>query len=430
MLITTDAVGGVWTYALTLARGLVARGAPVVLAVVGPPASAAQVQAADGIRVVQTGLPLDWMAPDLGALEHTAQRLAALAALVGAGSVHLHAPALVGSAVWPVPVVAVTHSCVATWWDAVRGGPPPPDLAWRIAATAAGLRGAACVIAPTLAHAAATTALYGRLRIAVVHNGSDAVPHTEAYSSRSALAASVDRQGVRAVPVDTPGAGGPGRTAGARPNEGENASLATNSRPPLRIDPVEARGPKAGSLNTVSANDAGYEPGAVREPVVLTAGRLWDEGKGVAWLDRAVPGLGMPVQAAGPVQGPSGGMAAFPNLTLLGTLDTASMAQAYADASVYASMAIYEPFGLAVLEAAQAGCALVLRDIPSARELWDGAAVFVADEAGLVPALRSALLYSPALGARARERAARYTTGAMVDGTLALHRALHRALAG
>ena len=163
---------------------------------------------------------------------------------------------------------------------------------------------------------------------------------------------------------------------------------------------------------------------------MLTAGRLWDEGKGVAWLDRAVPGLGMPVQAAGPVQGPSGGMAAFPNLTLLGTLDTASMAQASADASVYASMAIYEPFGLAVLEAAQAGCALVLRDIPSARELWDGAAVFVADEAGLVPALRSALLYSPALGARARERAARYTTGAMVDGTLALHRALHRALAG
>ena len=40
--------------------------------------------------------------------------------------------------------------------------------------------------------------------------------------------------------------------------------------------------------------------------------------------------------------------------------------------------ALYEPFGLAVLEAAQAGCALVLSDIPTFRELWDGAALFVA----------------------------------------------------
>jgi hypothetical protein len=35
-----------------------------------------------------------------------------------------------------------------------------------------------------------------------------------------------------------------------------------------------------------------------------------------------------------------------------------------------------EPFGLAVLEAAQAGCPLVLSDLPGFRELWDGAALF------------------------------------------------------
>ncbi len=37
----------------------------------------------------------------------------------------------------------------------------------------------------------------------------------------------------------------------------------------------------------------------------------------------------------------------------------------------------YEPFGLSALEAGLAGCALVLGDIPSLREIWHGAAVFV-----------------------------------------------------
>ena len=46
--------------------------------------------------------------------------------------------------------------------------------------------------------------------------------------------------------------------------------------------------------------------------------------------------------------------------------------------AVFVSPALYEPFGLAVLEAAQAGCALVLSDIPTFRELWDGVALFVA----------------------------------------------------
>jgi glycosyltransferase involved in cell wall biosynthesis len=41
------------------------------------------------------------------------------------------------------------------------------------------------------------------------------------------------------------------------------------------------------------------------------------------------------------------------------------------------SPAVYEPFGLTVLEAATAGCALVLSDTPSFRELWEGAALFV-----------------------------------------------------
>ena len=339
-LITTDAVGGVWRYATTLAAGMVARGLPVVLAVLGPNANAAQVRAAPA-QVVQTGLPLDWTARDAVALRHVSARLAMLAGQLGVGQVHLHAPALVGTVRWPAPVVAVTHSCVATWWEAVRGSPPDLALTWRIDATRAGLLAAGQVIAPSAAHADATQRLYGPLPITVVHNGADPVP----------------------------------------------------------------------------AN-------ATRTPSILTAGRLWDEGKGVAWLDRATPRIAVPVRAAGPVQGPVGGLAQFQYLDLLGTLDPSGMAHAMAEASVFASLPAYEPFGLAVLEAAYAGCALVLRDIPSARELWNGAALFVADEAALVPVLHEALRDSAAWGARAQARASRYTMDAMVDGTLAVHRML------
>src|SRR5690242_5747891 len=53
VLMTTDAVGGVWTYGLTLARALAARGVRVALAAVGPAPSAAQVAQAE-----TAGLPL------------------------------------------------------------------------------------------------------------------------------------------------------------------------------------------------------------------------------------------------------------------------------------------------------------------------------------------------------------------------------------
>jgi glycosyltransferase involved in cell wall biosynthesis len=49
-------------------------------------------------------------------------------------------------------------------------------------------------------------------------------------------------------------------------------------------------------------------------------------------------------------------------------------------ASIYAFPARYEPFGLSVLEAALGGCALVLGDLPTLREQWDGRAVFVPPE--------------------------------------------------
>ena len=65
-----------------------------------------------------------------------------------------------------------------------------------------------------------------------------------------------------------------------------------------------------------------------------------------------------------------------------------------------------------------AGCALVLGDIPSLRELWDGAARFVdpRDPASIHGALRELIDDSAQrdrLGRRAQQRAERYGAGAM-----------------
>jgi len=92
-----------------------------------------------------------------------------------------------------------------------------------------------------------------------------------------------------------------------------------------------------------------------------------------------------------------------------------------ARASLYVMPARYEPFGLSILEAGLSACALVLGDIPSLREHWDGAALFVPpdDRESLRHAVQR-LIDSPGrraeLGARARARGREFTVDRMVDG--------------
>lgn len=344
VLLTADAVGGVWTYSIALARGLRAYGIGVTLAVLGPNPTGMQVAEAaaiPGLEMIPTGLPLDWMAEDEGAARVVGANLAGLAGRLRVDRVHLHAPALAAEAPWGVPVVAVAHSDVGTWWAATHGGALPHDLAWRAAATGRGLAEADAVIAPSGAFADQLQRMYrpGR-HIAVVHSGLDAAQTT------------------------------------AVPREG-----------------------------------------------VLCAGRLWDASKNIALLDRIAFDLGVPVTAAGALTRPDGDTVTFPALDCPGVLGRPAMVAAMASARVFAAPAFHEPFGLAVLEAAQAGCALALADIPTFRELWDGAALFFhpQDDAGARDVIARLLVAPEAAAERARERCQQYTPAAMTDGTLAVH---------
>jgi glycosyltransferase involved in cell wall biosynthesis len=98
---------------------------------------------------------------------------------------------------------------------------------------------------------------------------------------------------------------------------------------------------------------------------------------------------------------------------------------------VFAHPALYEPFGLAVLEAGRHGCALVLSDVPTLRELWDGAALFAAPhDPAQFRAHFSRLIDRPeerrALGAVARIRAQLFR----VDTMAGAYRALYADLTG
>ncbi|OBQ96566.1 glycosyltransferase family 4 protein [Mesorhizobium sp. AA23] len=120
-------------------------------------------------------------------------------------------------------------------------------------------------------------------------------------------------------------------------------------------------------------------PGPVasrREPFVLAAARWWDEGKNAAVLDAAAAITEWPVHAAGPLDGPDGQMACLDHCVALGSIGYAQVRQRMARAGIFVSPSIYEPFGLAALEAALSGAPLVLADIATYRELWDGAAMF------------------------------------------------------
>jgi glycogen(starch) synthase len=113
---------------------------------------------------------------------------------------------------------------------------------------------------------------------------------------------------------------------------------------------------------------------------ILTAGRLWDEAKGLQFLERIAPLLQWPVYAAGENRHPSGSHESFRNIQVTGQLDNGQLAERLSAASIYAAPALYEPFGLTVLEAALSGCALVLSDIASFRENWLGSALLISTD--------------------------------------------------
>jgi glycosyltransferase involved in cell wall biosynthesis len=154
--------------------------------------------------------------------------------------------------------------------------------------------------------------------------------------------------------------------------------------------------------------------------VVFGAGRIWDDAKNIAVLCQAAQDLDVKIRVAGDDISPDGSTHDLKGVEFLGPLNRSQMTVEMGRAVVFASPALYEPFGLTILEAGLSACALVLADIPTLRELWGGAATFVdpRDVRSWHHTL-SWLTRNPARaaeqGRRARSRALAYTSERMAD---------------
>ncbi len=296
---TADAAGGVWRYSLDLIQGLTARGAEVLLATMGPPASddqRRQLAAIPKVTLAESGYALEWMPNSWEGVEAAGPWLLDLAEDFRADLIHLNGYAH-ARLPWRLPVVVVAHSCVFSWWRAVHGCAPGAEWEEYKRRVVEGLSAAGAVIAPSATMARATSTEYGvsTEKTRVIHNFST-----------------------------------------------------------------------SGTVQRLK-----------KESFFLAAGRLWDEAKNIVLLDQIAPRLDWEIRVSGSDRGPDDAPIAVQSLHHLGVLQYSELLAQMARASVFAHPALYEPFGLSVLEAARASCCLVLADIPSLRELWSGAAVFV-----------------------------------------------------
>lgn len=303
VLMTADAVGGVWSYAMELVQGLSRLGMKVALAVMGgrpSRAARADVRRIPGVELHESTYKLEWMRDPWSDVDAAGRWLLQLAQHVQPDLVHLNNFAH-GGLPFGAPALVVGHSCVLSWWEAVRHEPAPAEWDEYRRRVKEGLAAADQVVAPTQHMLDTLAEHYGPLsRTCVIPNG-------------------------RSL-----GLCGPGQ----------------------------------------------------KEPFIFAAGRLWDAAKNIAALDAIARKLDWPVYVAGDAEGPDGERLQPKDLQILGRLHPRTMATWYARAGIYALPARYEPFGLTVLEAALSGCALVLGDIPSLRELWGDAALFVPPEDG------------------------------------------------
>ena len=335
---TTDTAGGVWSYALTLAEALAPHGVEIVLASMGGNPSAAQQRAAGerpNVTLVASRYRLEWMEEPWRDVAAAGDWLLQLEQDIVPDVVHLNGYAHAALA-WYAPTVVVAHSCVLSWWRAVKHEAAPATWDRYREAVVAGLHAAGLVIAPTRAMLDALQREHGALA---------------------------------------------------------HARVAPNAVSPAR----HWVGPK--------------------EPYVLAAGRLWDEAKNIATLAGAASQVGWPLYVAGAGQPCTGARC-------LGELPPEALSAWMACAPIFAAPARYEPFGLAIVEAALSGCALVLGDIASLRENWDGAALFVSpdDERGLTRALELLIAdraYRVHAAGRARQRAReRFSSQRMAEAYL------------
>lgn len=359
ILMTTDTVSGVWTYCMELCEALRPYGVSISLASMGGAPSfeqRRQIAQLPHVTLYESTYKLCWMVDAGKDVQQAGEWLLSLERKLQPDIIHLNDLAH-GALDWHSPVVLVGHSCVMSWWEAVRKR-PAPTTEWQHyrQMVRASLRAVDRVVAPSTEMMDALIRHYGPVAVpSVIFHGRDF---------------------------------------------------------PALLPSPEAKIP-------------------FMEPVILSAGRLWDEAKNIGSLAAIADDLPWKIQVAGVHQSAGRSAANIGGLHNLGSLDQKAMADRLLRASIYVAPARYEPFGMDILEAARAGCALVLGDIASLREIWGDAAEYVdpADPQAMRDCLE-ALIADPTRLSRMMERAwrrsQRYSASRMAAGYMHMYQALRR----
>jgi glycosyltransferase involved in cell wall biosynthesis len=348
ILMTVDAVGGVWRYAMDVAASLRPLGFEFLFVGLGPQPSDRQQREAGALGQLRwLDAPLDWMVKNEDELSLVGPQIVEAARAEGVDLLHLNLPSQADSIHTDLPLVAMSHSCVVTWFAGVRSEAAPADWQWHQGINRRGLSQADLVLAPSRSHARMLEDAYGAIdNLHVVYN-----------ASRS-----------------------------------EETS----------------------------------EP---RDALVCAAARWWDDGKNGRVLDEAAASTAWPVMMAGSSTGPDGQSLPIHHAEHLGELAHADVMALMRRSSVFVSPSLYEPFGLAALEAARARNALVLADIPTYRELWEGAALFAdPKDAEAIAAAINRLCGDDDMRARladrATERSKRFDLPSQAEAMASLYRGL------
>jgi glycogen(starch) synthase len=373
VLITADTVGGVWSYTRELVTGLVRRGIRVTLVSFGRIPSETQMAWLDDLPTVQyfpTGFRLEWMPEADRDLADSMMYLHGIVRESKPDLLHL-SQFCYGALDVDVPRMVVAHSDVFSWNEAVHGSLPVGRWAeWYYGVVSAGLAGANLVVTPSRWMLDQVEHHYGAMRSAqVIYNG---------------------------------------------------------CTPEL------------------------FQRAQCKQPIAASAGRLWDQGKQSRLLMQLQPPP-LPITLAGAAALDDQGApelkdassigqkrqdvvhpvdASTPSVDCSGELSECAMRKLLGRAAIYIATSKYEPFGLAPLEAAFSGCALVANDIASLREVWGSAAVyFRKNDANSLREALAMLHGSPELRLRyanlAYQRACRqYTAARMVDEYVRAYRSL------
>jgi glycosyltransferase involved in cell wall biosynthesis len=430
VLMTADTIGGVWTYALELAAALGKYGIEVALATMGAPLTPQQRETSrqiPNLEVFESNFKLEWMEDPWEDVKQAGEWLLQLEGHLQPDIVHLNG--YVHAALsWQAPTLVVGHSCVLSWWEAVKGEPAPASWNRYQQNVKQGLQAANLVVAPSAAMLTALTSHYGELvNSKVVPNGRDPAVFYPSVKKEFVL------------------------TAGRLWDEAKNVAVLEDIAPQLLWSIYiagEQKHPDSGidAMNRVSITQlhqaVSPQPNPTLTKAPVAKGRKLASPLSKGGLRGVKPVVGYPVQDAdereyttnnenlcSPLTTHHSPLPIFKtdvstsNVHRLGRLSTEELATWYAQASIYALPARYEPFGLSVLEAALSGCALVLGDIPSLREIWRDAAVFVPpDQKNAIAHAINTLIRDcsvrTAFATKARTRALEFTPQRMVTGYL------------